>query len=744
MSVARVLGRCQTLQRPALTGSDTPTRPPDRYKAAYSFVEHSELFFVSYNSLCQRLYLALRETHSISIEYALSEDTMIEAASLAQPHLIICPFLTSRVPTEIYSNYLTLIIHPGPPGDAGPSALDWVLMGDDGSFADADQLLKENAWSLAGRSHWGVTVLQAVEEFDTGPVWAFEQFKIDINDPEVTKSELYRGSVTRAAITATFAALDRIRASACRPFAIPSITMMPASDCMSQTHRSPKLLLSPNPLQLVSPHLLPADSFRYQSVTTQQPFLGGPTYQRPLLRAAQRGFDIHEDTAHNISRKIRSADSQPGCLTQIFSGISLYVYGGTIENCPDLLSRHTTGSQIEKGPGNLPQPGLIVAHREGAVCLATCDGKGVWISHIRRAKQRSDAFLWPKIPAVMGLRELGLLKDVSATSTSYASVNWSKALHSTFQSVWVDFATYNGDNRVAYVYFEFYNGAMGTAQCSQLLEAFESLLDTHSRKDPLAAVVLMGGHSYFGNGIALNVIEADADPSRASWRNINRINDVVQMLLEAFPKQNITTCAALRGNCAAGGVAVATACDFVMAGSDIVLNPAYGAMALYGSEYHTLTYPARCGAQAAHELFSKMCPVSPYEARRIGLVDHVFPGSGHELDAIIRRHIEATICVPNPRYRQGHWKARADLSPTGLAATRPEELGEMAQNFCGKGSEQYHLSRRDFVRKIKPLRTPLLFAEHRQGLRLHQSPQQASDRQIDYWNRTVTGHIMVF
>ncbi|KAJ4345055.1 hypothetical protein N0V95_005964 [Ascochyta clinopodiicola] len=541
---------------------------------------------------------------------------MIEAASLAQPHLIICPFLTSRVPAEIYNNFLTLIVHPGPPGDAGPSSLDWVLMGDDGSVADENQLLETNAWSQAGRSHWGVTVLQAVEEFDTGPVWAFEQFKININDPEVTKSSIYRGPVTDAVVTATLVALDRITMLAGR-----SLTVMPVPGPITSSKLLPRAesasewssLLSTDQLRVqktISPKLVPGDSYRSLSITTQQPFQGGPTHRRPLLKAAQRSFNIRNDSAHNISRKIRSADSQPGCLTQIFGGFDLYIYGGIIEDRQHLLWQGATRNQAKDESSSAPEPGIILAQRDGAVCIATSDGKGIWVSHVRRVKRKEDAFLWPKVPATLGLHELGLLEDEFKPNTYCEPLDWSKASHSTYQSVWVDFDSYNDASHVAYVYFEFYNGAMGTAQCTQLLRVLEAALAAHTDEKPLAAVVLMGGKSYFSNGIALNVIEANGDPSGESWRNINRINDVVHMLLEVLPGRGITTIAALRGNCAAGGVAMAAACDFVVAGSGIVLNPAYGALALYGSEYHTLTYPARCGVQVAKQISSKMCPIS--------------------------------------------------------------------------------------------------------------------------------------
>ncbi|KAG5999823.1 hypothetical protein E4U21_006254, partial [Claviceps maximensis] len=176
------------------------------------------LFFcTAHNSLSQRLYLVLSRHHSVTVEYALSAKLMIEAADLVQPDLIICPFLTSLVPQQVYEAYLTLIVHPGPPGDAGPSAIDWLLMGDDGSEPDTQRLLlpdeTENRLNPLGRSHWGVTVLQATEEFDAGPVWAFDQFAVNINDTSVTKSSLYRGPVTRAAVAATLAAVERIESA---------------------------------------------------------------------------------------------------------------------------------------------------------------------------------------------------------------------------------------------------------------------------------------------------------------------------------------------------------------------------------------------------------------------------------------------------------------------------------------------------------------------------------------------------
>lgn len=61
----------------------------------------------------QRLALRLTDLgHAVTVELALSPELMISAAELAQPDVIICPFLTKRVPKEVYTKWMTLIVHP--------------------------------------------------------------------------------------------------------------------------------------------------------------------------------------------------------------------------------------------------------------------------------------------------------------------------------------------------------------------------------------------------------------------------------------------------------------------------------------------------------------------------------------------------------------------------------------------------------------------------------------------------------
>lgn len=55
---------------------------------------------------------------------------------------------------------MTLIVHPGAPGDAGPSALDFVLAGDSGKEPDAKRALDTILETeQPERKEWAVTVL---------------------------------------------------------------------------------------------------------------------------------------------------------------------------------------------------------------------------------------------------------------------------------------------------------------------------------------------------------------------------------------------------------------------------------------------------------------------------------------------------------------------------------------------------------------------------------------------------------
>lgn len=136
------------------------------------------LFCSSFNGLTQRVWAELRRAgHDVSWSEWAGDAALRSAIAATDPDLILCPFLRERVPDDVWGSRPTVILHPGPVGDRGPSSLDWAI--------------------TDGVPRWGVTALSAVAEMDAGPVWATRSFGLPPVPPR--KSALYAGPVTDAA-----------------------------------------------------------------------------------------------------------------------------------------------------------------------------------------------------------------------------------------------------------------------------------------------------------------------------------------------------------------------------------------------------------------------------------------------------------------------------------------------------------------------------------------------------------------
>src|ERR1700730_16422323 len=107
----------------------------------------------AHNSLSQRLLVELTERgHAVTVAVVSNEEAMVKSVEDQAPDLIVAPMLKAKVPKAIWSKHICLIVHPGILGDRGPSSLDWAI--------------------AMGEKTWGVSILQAVEEMDAGPIWA--------------------------------------------------------------------------------------------------------------------------------------------------------------------------------------------------------------------------------------------------------------------------------------------------------------------------------------------------------------------------------------------------------------------------------------------------------------------------------------------------------------------------------------------------------------------------------------------
>ena len=392
------------------------------------------LFLTSaHNSLSQRLLIELGERgHDIRVSVASTKEAMIAEVSREAPDLILAPMLKIAVPEEVWSRHLCLIVHPGIRGDRGPSSLDWAIANHEKS--------------------WGVTILEAAEEFDAGPIWASHEFAVEENPP--AKSSLYRGLVTEAAVRGVLEAVARIESGEFQ-----------------------------------------SGSWQPEKLTDVSAHVRGRL--RPPMRQADRAVDWPRDKTATILRKIRAADSAPGVLGMLL-GKSCFLYGAHEE---DRL----------KGA-----PGQVLARRDGAICIGTIDGAvwishlkakdEVQEVPCRLAQagivcELCDAefclVAGIKLPATQVLGPL--LRGVPEAPLPIDA----PADHRTFREI-----VYTEEDEIGYLSFDFYNGAMSTSQCTRLRDAF-----LHARARPTRVIVLLGGADFWSNGIHLNTIEASADPA---------------------------------------------------------------------------------------------------------------------------------------------------------------------------------------------------------------------------------------
>lgn len=542
----------------------------------------------AFNSLTQRLWCELAgRGHQLSLELDIADSVAEEAVALFRPDLVIAPFLKRAIPETVWSRHRCLIVHPGPPGDRGPSALDWAI--------------------LRGEPRWGVTVLQAEAEMDAGPVWASADFALR----PAGKGSLYRNEVTEAAVRAVLLAVDRVAAGDFVPQCVPGAAHAPVA-------------------------------------------------------RADRAIDWLRQSTADILARIRSADGFPGVADSLF-GEPCRLF----DAWPEATLRGV--------------PGELLGRRETAVCRATTDG-ALWIGHVRR-----DGGI--KLPATQAFPQAAALPEL-------ALPGWWKAPAPTWQDI-----AYEEAGGVGFLSFEFYNGAMGTAQCRRLTEAFR-----WASGRPTRVIVLRGGGDFWSNGIHLNLIESADSPADESWANINAIDDLAEAVLRC---ETQLTVAALGGNAGAGGCFLARAADRVWARDGVVLNPHYRNMGnLYGSEFWTYLLPPRVGADGAAAIMSRRLPMTAAEAVACGFYDACLPAPGFAVD--VARRAAELAAAPDFADRLAAKAARraADEAAKPLAAYRADELAAMRRNFYGF-DPSYHVARYHFVAKSPHSWTPRHLARHR-------------------------------
>jgi putative two-component system hydrogenase maturation factor HypX/HoxX len=246
------------------------------------------LLATAFNSLTQRVFVELGDLgHDVGCSVVADGDQMRTAVQAFNPELVIAPYLKTAIPADIWLTRTCLIIHPGIRGDRGPSSLDWAI--------------------LRGLPRWGVTVLQAADEFDAGDIWAHREFPM----VDRSKSALYRHEVADAAVEALLEAMARLRSEA----------------------------WVPEPLDYARPEI-------------------EGRLERPC-KQADRAIDWSAPTTV-VLRHLRCSDSTPGVLDTLF-GRQYYLFGSHEEQ----LLRGRPGDVIARRDG-----AICRATGDGAVWIS--------------------------------------------------------------------------------------------------------------------------------------------------------------------------------------------------------------------------------------------------------------------------------------------------------------------------------------------------------------------------------------
>lgn len=389
-------------------------------------------------------------------------------------------------------------------------------------------------------------------------------------------------------------------------------------------------------------------------------FFKSPQKIKQILNPIHKKFTIpmrainwQEDDTQTIIDKINLSDSYPGVLDNI-EGVKCLLFGVHKE---DKLR-----GEVKK----------IIAKRDGAICLGTKDG-AIWITHLKEP----HSF---KLPATYVLKD-----KIKGVKENRLPLLFDKS-YNTFYEISVE----KRDN-VAYLCFNFHNGAMSAEQCIRLKYAFEYL------KEECEIIVLVGGMDFFSNGIHLNILQDSKKQGEDGWSNINAMNDLIKSILEA---DDVVTVASLARNAGAGGVFLALACDYVVAREAVVLNPHYKTLGLSGSEYHTYTLAKKVSEELYFKLLDEALPISVEYAKKINMIDSVFECENYyeELHQFCRELYSEEFILDK--------QDNLELDRDKMQVCKQNELQKIYPEFWNEKSE-FHTLRAEFIYKKCLNQTPL-------------------------------------
>jgi 2-(1,2-epoxy-1,2-dihydrophenyl)acetyl-CoA isomerase len=171
-----------------------------------------------------------------------------------------------------------------------------------------------------------------------------------------------------------------------------------------------------------------------------------------------------------------------------------------------------------------------------------------------------------------------------------------------------------------------------------LAEALADALESAMADESTRAVVLTGAGPVFCAGGDISTM--GNQPAEEARARVEAGERVVRAILQG----STPVVAAVQGSAFGAGVALAAACDRVVAGSDCIFHVSFTGVGLSGDMGVFASLPARVGLARARQLLMFPTPVDGPEALKIGLIDSVVePGT-----ALMEARTDADLLAAGP------------------------------------------------------------------------------------------------
>jgi putative two-component system protein, hydrogenase maturation factor HypX/HoxX len=318
----------------------------------------------AFNSLTQRVHAELTDLgHELDYACGGDDGALREAVHRHRPELIVAPMLRTAIPEAVWSRHVCLVVHPGPPGDRGPSSLDWAID--------------------SGARRWAVTVLQADAEMDAGDVWATVPFTLP--EAGAGKSDVYRNEMSDAASAAVKLAVCRFASGDHKPQRQEEAAREASDEVVWRPlfrQRMRRIDWSSDPTRTVLRKLRAADS----QPGVLDELLGAHWY-------LHGGHPEHTLPGHSL----RARGAAPGEIVATRAGA---VCRATVDGAvwiPELRPRRAPG-----GPATFKRPavdalGPLLPESVPEVPAPVECGDGTW-TDIRYEQRGTAGFLWFSFP----------------------------------------------------------------------------------------------------------------------------------------------------------------------------------------------------------------------------------------------------------------------------------------------------------------------------------------------------------